>query len=299
MHRFLILTIALLLALNSPNSRAGDELPAMLIRIPESLDTFFVAETTSARFHRFDRQGEDIVKTGSYYMSIGQNGPGKQRSGDKRTPIGAYFVTEQLDTSRLHEKYGVTAYPLDYPNEWDRRAERDGDGIWVHGVLPNSGQRPILDTDGCIALPNEELLSLMPSFAANVTPVLVTREVRWVDSVDTRGLREELEERVFDWAASKARGDLYSYLSLYADDFARWGMDKNEWSALALQSGGADGGAAVSDLLLLAYPGEDDLYLSRFRLTVVKGGQEIVTMARLYWRRSDTGAFRIVAESRG
>ena len=79
----------------------------------------------------------------------------------------------------------------------------------------------------------------MPSFADNVTPVLITREVRWVDSVDTQGLREELEERVFDWAASMARGDLYSYLSLYADDFARWGMDKNEWSALALQANGA------------------------------------------------------------
>lgn len=299
MHRFLILTITVLLALNSANSRAADALPAMLIRIPESLGTFFVAETTSARFHRFDRQGDDIVKTGSFYMSIGQNGAGKQRSGDRRTPIGAYFVTEQLDTSRMHEKYGVTAYPLDYPNEWDRRAARNGDGIWLHGVLANSDQRPKFDTDGCIALPNEDLSSLMPVFADNVTPVLVTRQVRWVESVDTQGLREELEERVFDWAASKARGDLYSYLSLYAEDYSRWGMDRNEWSALALQADDAAGTAAVSDLLLLAYPGEDDLYFSRFRLTVVKNGQQTVTMARLYWRRDGSGAFRIVAESRG
>ena len=67
-------------------------------------------------------------------MSIGQEGPGKQSSGDKRTPLGVYFVTEQLDTSKLHEKYGVTAFVLDYPNVWDLRSRRSGDGI-LFGLL--------------------------------------------------------------------------------------------------------------------------------------------------------------------
>ena len=33
-----------------------------------------------------------------------------------------------------HDKYGVAAYPLDYPNAWDRFNERTGYGIWLHGV---------------------------------------------------------------------------------------------------------------------------------------------------------------------
>src|SRR5210317_641851 len=110
-------------------------LPAALLRIPESTHTLFLAETSSNQFHRFDRDGDSVVHSGSYYMSIGRNGAGKLRSGDRKTPLGVYFVTEQLDTSRMHEKYGVTAFPLDYPNAWDRLGGRDGYGIWIHGVL--------------------------------------------------------------------------------------------------------------------------------------------------------------------
>jgi murein L,D-transpeptidase YafK len=303
MHRFLTATAVVLIVLQAPVSYAEDELPAMLIRIPESVNTIFVAETTTANFHRFERAGDSLVKSGSYYMSIGQQGAGKERSGDKRTPLGAYFVTEQLDTSRLHEKYGITAFPLDYPNEWDRLADRDGDGIWVHGVLRHVGQRPPLDTDGCIALSNEDLIALIPNFAENVTPVLVTREVRWVDSIDQEHLRGELEASVAAWATSKERGDLHSYLSLYDKDFSRWGMNKAEWSALSLRTRNRERkvitSAAVSDLLLIAYPEEEGVYLSRFRLTVIDDDSETVMMTRLYWRRDDSGVFRIVAESRG
>jgi murein L,D-transpeptidase YafK len=303
MHRFLTATAVVLIVLQAPVSSAEDELPAMLIRIPESVNTIFVAETTTANFHRFERAGDGLVKSGSYYMSIGQQGAGKERSGDKRTPLGAYFVTEQLDTSRLHEKYGITAFPLDYPNEWDRLADRDGDGIWVHGVLRHGGQRPPLDTDGCIALSNEDLLALIPNFAENVTPVLVTREVRWVESKDQEHLRRALEASVAAWATSKERDDLHAYLSLYDKDFSRWGMNKAEWSALSLRRGDRERkmitSAAVSDLLLIAYPEEEGVYLSRFRLTVITDGRETVMTTRLYWRRDDSGVFRIVAESRG
>lgn len=293
------MTVLALLA--CPDLRADEGLPKMLIRVPGSVKTVFVAETSTSSFYRFDRVGDDIVKSGSYYMSIGQKGAGKERSGDRRTPIGAYFVTEQLDTSRLHEKYGITAFPLDYPNEWDRRADRDGDGIWLHGVLSGGGKRPPLDTDGCIALPNDDLAALIPAFTANQTPVLITREVTWVDDSERQGLRVELEKRVAEWAKSKSGGDLYSYLSLYDDDYTRWGLSKDEWSALVLRADSAEKAVAttVSDLLLVAYPEEEGVYLSRFRLTTVGKEQQTVAIARLYWRRDEHGDFRIIAESRG
>jgi murein L,D-transpeptidase YafK len=295
------LTMTVLALLACPDLRADEGLPKMLIRVPGSVKTVFVAETSTSSFYRFDRVGDDIVKSGSYYMSIGQNGAGKERSGDRRTPIGAYFVTEQLDTSRLHEKYGITAFPLDYPNEWDRRADRDGDGIWLHGVLSGGGKRPPLDTDGCIALPNDDLAALIPAFTANQTPVLITREVTWVDDSERQGLRVELEKRVAEWAESKSSGDLYSYLSLYDDDYTRWGLSKDEWSALVLRADSAEKAVAttVSDLLLVAYPEEEGVYLSRFRLTTVGKEQQTAAIARLYWRRDEHGDFKIIAESRG
>ncbi len=234
-------------------------------------------------------------------MSIGEEGAGKNRSGDKRTPLGVYFVTEQLDTSKLHEKYGVTAFPLDYPNAWDQRADRDGDGIWVHGVDPQGGQRPERDTDGCIALANEDLGTLAAEFEDNVTPVLVTTEVDWHETSDNHAIKNELENRVAEWAASKEEGDLFTFLSLYDKDFERWGMDKSEWSILNLQSASQRviREVTLSELLLLAYPDEEGLYLSRFRQTVNDGEREIVSTARLYWRRDMDGTLKIIAEDNG
>ncbi len=276
-----------------------EKIPAALIQLPASVDTVFVAETDASLFHRFDRQGDSVIHNGSYYMSIGSAGPGKERSGDKRTPIGVYFVTEQIDTSRLHEKYGVTAFPLDYPNEWDQLAGRDGDGIWVHGVHPNGGRRPARDTDGCVALPNEDLLQLMPLFKDNQTPVIVTRQVSWVDSDEAAVLRTALLARLHQWAASQSEGNWHSFLSLYDETFSRWNMDRGEWSSLKIRAPAEQSSVTISDVFLAAYPDERGLYLSRFSVSKIDSSGEYSVAVRLYWRRAGDGQFRIVAEDVG
>ncbi len=276
-----------------------EKLPAALIQLPASLNTVFIAETDASLFHRFDRQGDTVIHNGSYYMSIGHAGPGKEKSGDKRTPIGVYFVTEQIDTSRLHEKYGVTAYPLDYPNEWDQLAGRYGDGIWVHGVLSNGGRRPERDTDGCVALPNEDLQQLMPLFEDNQTPVIVTRQVSWVDSGEAAPLRTALLARVDQWAASQTEGNWHTFLSLYDETFSRWQMDRGEWSSLKIRAPAEQSSLTVSDVFLAAYPDERGLYLSRFKVTTVDASGAYSMSVRLYWRRANDEQFRIVAEDVG
>jgi len=56
----------------------------------------------------------------------------------------------------------------------------------------------------------------------------------------------------------------------------------------------------VSNLLLLGDPAEEGLYLSRFRLEISEDeARTVISMRRIYWRRSESGAFRIVAEDSG
>jgi L,D-peptidoglycan transpeptidase YkuD (ErfK/YbiS/YcfS/YnhG family) len=281
---------------------AAEKLPAYLLRVPPSVSTVFVAETSTAEFHRFDNSaGLALHYSGKSYMSIGQNGDGKQRNGDRRTPLGIYIVTEQIDTSRLHEKYGVTAFALDYPNAWDRRLQRSGDGIWLHGVDRRGGQRPPLDTDGCIALPNEQLTRLVPVFQPNQTPIIVAREVRWTDARQLDALRRELESSVAAWARTLELGEVDLHLSLYDDEFRHWGIDTAGWGVLQRAAIGARAITAVefTELLLLADPEEDGLFLSRFQLVITEASGRTAFTKRLYWRRAVSGELKIIAEDGG
>ena len=280
---------------------ADERLPAYLIRLPASVTTIFVAETTTSAFHQFDSVAGGIDYRGRRDMSIGRQGAGKQKEGDGRTPLGVYFVTDELDTRPLHEKYGITAFTLDYPNIWDLRQKRSGGGIWIHGVDPDGGTRPPRDTEGCISLANEDLAELADEFLANITPVVVTREIVWSDAGEVSSLRSELEKIVGQWTAAFASGDMHAYLSLYDEGFERWGMQRSEWLAFSMQTLGQQriSSASASDLLLLGDPVEDDLYLSRFRLSVNDGLRKTTSTKRLYWRRDESGSLKIVAEDSG
>ena len=294
------LAILLLIFVVAPVIAGNDDRrPAYLLEIPNSVAAVLVAETGTSTLHYFDDSGTERV--GSSYMSIGLKGAGKQRAWDRKTPLGVYFITEQLDTSKLHEKYGPTAFPLDYPNIWDRQQRRSGDGIWLHGVTPGGGQRPPLDTDGCIALPNDELLALEPRLEPLSTPVLVTREIEWVSAEEIAAMRSELRSRLDAWAESYASADLHRYLSLYAEDFSYRGMDREQWNAFRTQSltQAPPREVLLEDVFLLANPEEPDLYLARFTQTIDYGDRSIATVKRLYWQRTPAGELVIVAEDNG
>ena len=301
-YRFMKRLAAVMLLLSgSPPATAETQLPAYLLQLPASLATVLVAETDTSTLHRFTVAEGRIQHHDERYMSIGQNGVGKQRPWDRRTPLGIYFVVEQLDTSKMHERYGPTAFPLDYPNIWDRRNRRGGDGIWIHGVTPNSGRRPPRDTDGCIALPNDELLAIEDQLLPTITPVIVTRQIRWQNRAATGDAQRSIGAALEAWETSHRQGDLHRYLSLYADDFVYRGMNRADWSAYRLQSfrNAPVLELELSDVLILADPEEEGLYLTRFQQRIVTNDQTITTTKRLYWRRNDDGGLKIIAEDNG
>ena len=292
----------LLLTFLSVQAVANERVPAYLVRLPDSVKSVFVAETTTAGLHRFENLGDGrILHHGDTYMSIGSNGDNKRRSGDRKTPLGTYFVTEQLDTSRMHEKYGYTAFTLDYPNTLDRLRQRTGEGIWLHGVDRRGGERPRWDTDGCIALPNDALAELERFFEPNVTPVIISRTVEWATPDQLADLRRDLDEAIESWAQSRQRGDLHTFLSLYDEDFRHWGMNKKEWVAFQTQTlpSRPIESISVTDLLVLGDPVEDGVYLSRFRMQSREAGNVVTVTKRLYWRRADDGTFKLIAEDSG
>ncbi len=272
--------------------------PAFVLEMPDSVSDVLIADTNAATLHRFGRSESGIVNIDQRYMSIGQKGVGKERAWDRKTPLGVYFITEQLDTSELDAKYGVAAYPLDYPNAWDTRKRRTGDGIWLHGVDENGAKRPPRDTDGCLALPNDELLSLGNTLKPLITPVIVARDLIWSTPEELEIKRMELRTVLEMWRLSLEEGDLITYLALYSDGFRYRGMNKATWSLY--RQGAFDAreieSVKLDDVLLIADPEEPGLYLSRFTQEYVTSDGTVRTTKRLYWMRQEDRTWRIVAE---
>ena len=298
MHRLRIIVI--IFAVHSAVAQSADLVPAYLLQLPTSVSTLFIAETDKAILHRYVVGTQGVQYLDARYMSIGKKGVGKTKAWDSRTPLGIYFPNEQLDTSGLHKRYGPTAFPLDYPNAWDRANQRSGSGIWIHGVSPDGGRRPPLDTDGCIALPNDELLAIEGQIVPLVTPVIITREIRWVRPAWVASMRAELNAALEAWEEGYRSGNMNRYLSLYAENFQYRGMSRDEWASYHLPSfARAVDGFSLDQILLLADPEDAGLYLTRFRQKIVVNARAVVTTKRLYWRRSADGVLRIVAEDNG
>ena len=276
--------------------------PAWLVQMPESVNDVLVADTTGSRLVRLERRDGSFVEAESRYMSIGTRGVGKEKAWDRRTPLGIFFVTHELDTSKLPAKYGIAAYPLDYPNAWDRYRQRTGDGIWIHGVNPATPNRPALDTDGCLALPNDQLDSLGKLLRPLITPVIVTRNMRWEDPGKVRERSAGLRDAVESWRQSNANADLFSHLALYAEDFRYDTMTKPDWAAYkqAVFSARGPVGLETEELMLLEDPEEEGLFVSRFRqVATTASGDRVEIIKRLYWRRNDDKGWQIVTEDAG
>ncbi len=55
----------------------------------------------------------------------------------------------------------------------------------------------------------------------------------------------------------------------------------------------------LDDVMLVADPEVPGLYLSRFRQAMTTADGSVTTIKRLYWRRDDGNAWRIVSEGAG
>src|SRR6185295_5637292 len=124
--------------------------------------------------------------------AISKNGSEKNREGDQKTPLGVYHVTSSIPRQKLTDFYGAAAFPINYPNEWDRLQGRNGFGIWLHGTPSDTYSRPPRSSDGCVVLTNQDLEAIARNVQIGLTPVIITDSIEWVAADAARALRGEL-----------------------------------------------------------------------------------------------------------
>lgn len=190
-----------------------------------------VIDASRSRVYLYDEQGGTPRAVRDYYSAIGKLGTAKEREGDKKTPIGIYFVSSHIPGARLPDLYGWGAFPISYPNEWDRRLGRTGSGIWIHGVPLDNYARSPLSTDGCVALANGEIADLAPRVQPGITPVVIAERIEWIAPEARRQESEEFHQTLEQWRRDWESRNTEAYLDHYSRNFRSDGMDLAGWKA--------------------------------------------------------------------
>jgi murein L,D-transpeptidase YafK len=239
------------------SKHAKDKQPNLLLAPNEQQKHLIVVDTSKSRLYLYKNEAGQLINIADYYITVGKNGVIKQSEGDKRTPIGVYFARPKL-SQPLPDLYGEGAYPLNYPNEWDRENNRRGSGIWLHGTPSNTYSRPPRASDGCVVLTNQDLKSLEPFLQTGKTPVVIADNLEWLDSTSSspESQKKELSAAIDKWLQDWKAQDTDKYLSHYSKNFSSDGINFQKWAEhkQRVQASKPDVEISVSDISMFSYP---------------------------------------------
>jgi len=180
----------------SPWARVYDKqtlLPDSLVSLTSGYAV--IVDKKAQKLYVFGKK-EHLRKVFETRCSTGKNQGSKVVSGDSRTPEGIFFPTKQFTKDQLTPIYGALAFTLDYPNFLDKKIGRNGHDIWIHGT--NKPLKPF-QSNGCVALENDDILRLSEFMCLNKTPVIIVDSIKWVSSEVTISLKKEIESAMMSW----------------------------------------------------------------------------------------------------
>jgi murein L,D-transpeptidase YafK len=270
-----------------------DQLPRQILQLSSEYRHALLADASRARLYLFENVGGEPRLIADYYMTIGRNGTDKRVEGDKRTPKGVYRISDRIPPKRLTDFYGAGAFPLNYPNDWDRHQKRGGHGIWLHGVPSDTYSRPPRSSDGCVVVANPDLKELSRWIKPGQTPIVIVDRADWIDRETWEQTRAELLERLHGWRnawETRAADDFFQFYasSMTGESGRGWATTKRRnildkaWIRVEL-----------SEISLFLYP--DDMAYTEFRQNYASDKLGSHSRKQLFWRM-EAGDWRIALE---
>ncbi len=234
----------------------SDKLPDVIWQFSNEQKYAIVVDVDNSRLYLYSNNDGKPEYVADYYATIGKNGFEKHTQGDKRTPLGVYFTAPKL-TKKLDEMYGDAAFPLNYPNEWDRRLGKTGNGIWLHGTPHNTYSRAPQASDGCIVVSNEDLNSMMDILQKGKVPFIVANHLQWIQKEASQDEKKDLMDSIETWRKDWQSQNTDIYLSHYSTSFSNGEMNFNRWSSekRRIQSSKPDVTIKISNMSVFSYPG--------------------------------------------
>ena len=255
-----------------------------------------VVDTSKATLYLFENVNGEPRYVADFYISVGKKGSDKLSEGDQKTPLGVYFVNSHLTKDKLTDFYGNGAYPLSYPNEWDKRLGRDGHGIWLHGTPSDTYSRPPRASNGCVVLANNDLNDLGSHLQIGVTPVIIASQIDWSDEAD-RAERSALQKEIEQWRSDWASRNTDAYLAHYAHDFSTGSINLPAFAEQKrlVNSGKTWIKVKLSNVSIFPYPSQPNLVVVNFEQDYDSNNLSNRMHKRQYWMKRD-GRWQIVYE---
>ncbi len=258
--------------------------PRFLWQLDAQQKYALVVDTSHSTLFVYENVAGEPRYVTDFYITIGKLGTEKFSSGDQRTPIGVYFVKAELPKKRLADMYGNGAYPLSYPNEWDRRNKRSGSGIWLHGTPSGTYSRPPRASNGCVVLANDDLNKLAPYLQVGITPVIITNQMDWnneQDQIERASLLQEVEQWRKDWASLNTG----AYLKHYAHNFSSNNIDYPAWAKQKQLVNSAKSWVKVgiANVSMFTYPEQPNMVVVNFEQDYGSNNLSNRMKKRQYW----------------
>jgi murein L,D-transpeptidase YafK len=274
----------------------GGRVPRYVLQMHPEQKHAVVIDSRRSRLYVFENVGGRPQFIADYYVTLGKNGVEKTREGDQKTPIGVYHITANLPRQKLTDFYGSGAFPINYPNAWDKRLGRNGHGIWLHGTPSDTYSRPPRASDGCIVLSNADMDAVGRQLQVGLTPVIITDEIDWLERDALEAERKSLADAFAAWRTDWESRDAGKYLSHYAAKFNSGDQDLAAWSEhkRKVNSGKAWIKIGVSRVAMFQYPRENFVVVS-FDQDYKSSNLSNTMRKRQYWIR-EGAAWRILYE---
>jgi len=185
--------------------------PGALIRIPES-ENAIIVEKKSQTLYVYSEKNGLVSPVFQAPCSTGAKSGPKTQAGDKRTPEGVYFLKDEFEDRYLTPVYGQKAFPSDYPNFLDLRLGKQGSAIWIHGT--DKVLKP-MDSNGCIALENKNILALSDYIHLDATPLIIVEQINYTTLDNLMQIQKQINGFLNQWAKALAAQSYHEYLSFY------------------------------------------------------------------------------------
>jgi len=274
--------------------------PRYLLQMQPDQRFAIVVDTKRSRLYLYEN---DVAHGGrprfvaDYYVTQGKLGADKLAEGDKKTPTGVYHVTANLPRQKLADLYGSGAFPINYPNEWDKRQGRNGSGIWLHGTPSNTFSRPPRASDGCVVLANQDLDAVAKNLQVGLTPVIISSSVEWLSLDDWNKERNELNKTIESWRSDWESRDSERFLRHYSKRFKSGDQNFEQFAAQKKQVNAGKEWIKIKadNLSVFRNPSKEEVVVVTFDQDYRSNNLNNQMKKRQYWLRED-GKWKIIYE---